>query len=365
MVRHSQPDRTTVLIHFRSPVIAHSSPGSQNRMDSVRRPDQPLISVIVPLFNEEENLPELYRRLVNVFESAHPDFELVFVDDGSRDRTALLLGQLHAEDSRVIVVSLSRNFGHQAAITAGMDHAQGDAVIVMDGDLQDPPEVLPLFVSAWRAGHDVVYAVRTQRKEGLLKRICYAAFYRVYRAVSELDVPLDSGDFCLLDRRVVDILKALPERNRFVRGLRTYVGFQQVGVEYERAARQAGQPKYTFRALCRLALDGIINFSNVPLSLVSIAGAMCVGGSLLAGAATLIHGALDGAVPGWWFATLAVFFCTGLQLCGMGILAEYVRRIFLETKARPPYIVAALKRRLTLKQTTPLRTLLKRKESIA
>jgi dolichol-phosphate mannosyltransferase len=333
-------------------------------MERMPRPDHPLLSVVVPLFNEVENLPELYRRLVHALEAAQQDFELVFIDDGSRDRTALLLGQLHAEDSRVVVVSLSRNFGHQAAITAGMDHAQGDAVIVMDGDLQDPPEVLPQFVSAWLAGNDVVYAVRTKRKESLLKRACYAAFYRVYRAVSDLDVPLDSGDFCLLDRKVVDILKALPERNRFVRGLRTFVGFTQVGLEYERAARQAGQPKYTFRALCRLALDGIINFSNVPLSLLSYTGALCLGGSMLVGAATLLYAAIDGTLAGWWCTTLAVFFCTGLQLCGMGILAEYVRRIFLETKARPAYIVAALKRRLTLKQTTPLRTLLKRKESI-
>jgi dolichol-phosphate mannosyltransferase len=321
-------------------------------MDKVSPADRSLLSVVVPLFNEEENLPELYRRLVHALESAQQDFELVFVNDGSRDRTPLMLNQLHAEDARVVVVSLSRNFGHQAAITAGMDQAQGQAVILMDGDLQDPPEVLPQFVAKWREGNDVVYAVRTKRKEGLFKRACYAAFYRVFRALSDLDVPLDSGDFCLLDRKVVDMMKELPERNRFVRGLRTFVGFKQVGLQYERAARQAGQPKYTFRALCRLGLDGIINFSNAPLTMVSYAGATCLAGSVASAIATLLYAMLFGGVYGWWGATLAVFFCTGLQLSGMGILAEYIRRIFLETKARPTYIIGALKRRTALSQTT-------------
>jgi dolichol-phosphate mannosyltransferase len=320
-------------------------------METVSRPDRSLLSVVVPLFNEEENLPDLYRRLVKSLDAAQQNFELVFVDDGSRDRTPLMLSQLHAQDARVVVISLSRNFGHQAAITAGMDQAQGHAVILMDGDLQDPPEVLAQFMSAWRAGNDVVYAVRTKRKEGLFKRVCYTLFYRVFRAISDLDVPLDSGDFCLLDRRVVDMMKELPERNRFVRGLRTFVGFKQVGLQYERAARLAGQPKYTFRALCRLGLDGIINFSNAPLTLLSYAGATCIAGSLLGGMATLLGAALFGSVSGWWCAVLALFFCTGLQLSGMGILAEYIRRIFLETKARPTYIIGALKRRTMVQQT--------------
>jgi len=327
--------------------------GSESdEMEIVSRPDRSLLSVVVPLFNEEENLPELYRRLVASLEAAQLEFELVFVNDGSRDRTPLMLSQLHAQDARVVVVSLSRNFGHQAAITAGMDHAQGHAVILMDGDLQDPPEVLAQFVSAWREGNDVVYAVRTKRKEGIFKRACYSLFYRVYRAISDLDVPLDSGDFCLLDRKVVDMMKDLPERNRFVRGLRTFVGFKQVGLQYERAARAAGQPKYTFRALCRLGLDGIINFSNAPLTLVSYAGTACLAGSTIASMATLILAIVFGSVSGWWCATLAVFFCTGLQLAGMGILAEYVRRIFVEAKGRPTYILGALKRNVPIKQTT-------------
>jgi dolichol-phosphate mannosyltransferase len=317
------------------------------------RPVHALLSVVVPLYNEEENLPELYRRLVQSLESAGQAFELVFVNDGSRDGTPALLQDLHARDARVVVVSLTRNFGHQAAISAGMDAATGQAVILMDGDLQDPPEVLPQFVEAWRRGNDVVYAVRTKRKEGFLKRVCYAAFYRVYRALSNLDVPLDSGDFCLLDRKVLDAMQALPERNRFVRGLRTFVGFKQVGLEYERAARQAGQPKYTFTALCRLALDGVINFSNAPLTMVSYAGGLCLALALLGGTVTLGAGMLGNDVPGWWITCLVVSFFTGLQLSALGIVAEYVRRIFLETKGRPTYLAASIQRRVETVRRNP------------
>jgi glycosyltransferase involved in cell wall biosynthesis len=309
-----------------------------------------VISVVVPLFNEEENLGELYRRLVDALEADGIDFELVLVNDGSRDATGTMLETLHQRDPRVMAISLSRNFGHQAAISAGIDHATGQGVIVMDGDLQDPPEVLPQFVAAWRQGNDVVYAVRTKRKEPLWKRFCYALFYRVFRAASTLDIPLDSGDFCLMDRKVVEALKALPERGRFVRGLRTFVGFKQIGLAYERAARQAGQPKYTFRALCRLALDGLFGFSDAPLRLVSGAGLLCVVLALLGGAATIVQGWREASVPGWWLVTLALFGCTGLQLFGLTILGEYIRRIFWEIKGRPTYIVATVKK---LENTPP------------
>ncbi|HKI32383.1 MAG TPA: glycosyltransferase family 2 protein, partial [Gemmataceae bacterium] len=181
----------------------------------------PQISVVVPLYNEEENIPELYRRLSAALGGLLHDYELVFVNDGSRDRTAELLNGLHARDARVTVIHLSRNFGHQPAVCAGLDHARGRGVVVMDGDLQDPPEVLGEFIDKWREGHDVVYAVRQNRKENLLKRAGYWTFYRLLRAISDLDIPLDSGDFCLMDRKVVDVLKHLPERLRFVRGLRT------------------------------------------------------------------------------------------------------------------------------------------------
>ena len=314
-------------------------------MKLVRAPRQPTpeISVVVPLFNEQENLPDLYRRLVRTLETAGIDFELVFVDDGSRDATAPLLHELHAKDPRVMVISLSRNFGHQPAISAGIDHANGKAVILMDGDLQDPPEVLPQFIEAWRKGNDVVYAVRTNRKEGLFKRCCYALFYRVLRAASDLDIPLDSGDFCLMDRKVVDALRDLPERNRFVRGLRTFVGFKQIGLAYERDARQAGEPKYTFRALCRLAMDGMIGFSSAPLNFVTCAGWFCLAVSFLGAVALIAQAIRQETIPGWSIVTLALLGCTGLQLLGMGILGEYIRRIFLETKARPTYIISTIK----------------------
>jgi dolichol-phosphate mannosyltransferase len=306
-------------------------------------PVRSFLSVVVPLYNEQENLLPLYQRLVKTLAAEGSEFELVFVDDGSSDRTAQILDALHGQDARVVVITLSRNFGHQAAISAGIDHARGQAVILMDGDLQDPPEALPRFIAQWRQGSDVVYAVRTKRKEGLLKRMCYAVFYRVFRAVSDLDIPLDSGDFCLMDRKVVEVLKQLPERNRFVRGLRSFAGFKQFGLVYERAARQGGEPKYTYRALCRLALDGVIGFSSVPLSLVAYAGTSCL---LLTGVgmlAMLVQLCRQESIPGWAIATLAMFACTGLQLLALGIIAEYIRRIFLETKGRPTYVVGALK----------------------
>jgi dolichol-phosphate mannosyltransferase len=303
----------------------------------------PEISIVVPLYNEQENLPELFRRLVRSLDDARLAFELIFVNDGSRDATANLLDEIHAADARVTVIALSRNFGHQAAVSAGIDHARGRAVILMDGDLQDPPEVLPQFIDAWRQGNDVVYAVRTKRKEGLFKRICYAVFYRILHRVSDLDIPLDSGDFCLMDRKVIDALKSLPERNRFVRGLRTFVGFKQVGLAYERAARMAGQPKYTFKALVKLAMDGIINFSSAPLNLVTWTGVLLLAGALV-GAGTSIAGTVLGhAIAGWWIASLTVVGCTGLQLLGTGILGEYIRRIFVETKGRPTYVIGSIK----------------------
>ena len=188
------------------------------------------------------------------------------------DQTPRLIDELQEADPNLSVVHLSRNFGHQPAVSAGLDHASGKAVIVMDGDLQDPPEVIPQFVERWRAGTDVVYAVRRRRKEGAMKRMGYHAFYRILNAISDLDIPLDSGDFCLMDRRVVDALRGLPERARFVRGLRTFVGFRQTGLDYERAAREAGRPKYSLKALVGLAVDGLVSFSSYPLRLVTYLG---------------------------------------------------------------------------------------------
>ena len=306
---------------------------------NVHRPI-PELSVVVPLFNEESNVGRLYERLVSSLAGLGITHEIMFVDDGSGDATSFILDRLRGSDPNVVVLRLSRNFGHQAAVSAGLDHARGRGVVVMDGDLQDPPEVLPQFVKRWRQGYDVVYAVRRQRKEGLPKRLGYFAFYRFLNAVSHLDIPLDSGDFCLMDRKVVDALKALPERMRFVRGLRTFVGFRQSGLAYERAARASGRPKYSFRALVGLAIDGVVSFSSYPLRLVTYLG---LGTAALA-AVLMVWVFLDAfshhtAPRGWASVIVTVLFMGSIQMIGLGILGEYLRLIFLETKGRPSYIV--------------------------
>jgi dolichol-phosphate mannosyltransferase len=301
----------------------------------------PELSVVVPLYNEQDNLAELHRRLDAALAGLGAACEILYVDDGSRDATPQRLDAIQEADPRVVVLRLSRNFGHQAGVTAGLDHARGRAVVVMDGDLQDPPEVLPQFVAKWREGYDVVYAVRTRRKEGLLKRAGYFVFYRLLRAISDLDIPLDSGDFCLMDRKVVDALNRLPERRRFVRGLRTYVGFRQVGLAYERDARAAGAPKYTFRALAGLAVDGLVSFSGYPLRLVTTLGLLTVAVAVGLLVWVVADALVNGTAPRGWASTLvAVLFIGSIQLICLGILGEYVRLIFLETKGRPTYIVA-------------------------
>lgn len=305
----------------------------------------PEISVVVPVFNEEENLPALYERTTRALAALGVSFELVLVNDGSRDSTPNLIDDFARQDERVVAVHLSRNFGHQAAVSAGMDLARGQAVILMDGDLQDPPEVLGQFIDVWRQGNDVVYAIRTKRKEGLFKRAAYAVFYRLLRSTSSLDIPLDSGDFCLMDRKVVEALKQIPERQRFVRGLRTFVGFRQTGLAYERDARHAGKPKYTFKALLRLAMDGLIGFSDLPLTLVTYFGIFSF---LLAIGLTgwvVFDAWYSHTAPRGWASILVVMLYMGaVQLLSLGIVAEYIRRIFVETKQRPFYIVGRITR---------------------
>lgn len=310
----------------------------------------PELSVVVPLFNEEENLEELYRRLSETLEDLGTTGEFVFVNDGSSDTTGRILDDLAEHDERVRVLHLSRNFGHQAALSAGIDQAVGQAVILMDGDLQDPPEMLKRFVQAWREGHEVVYAIRTQRKEGWAKRTAYACFYRLLRTVSDLDIPLDSGDFCLLDRQVVMALRRLPERQRFVRGLRAYVGFRQIGLTCERAARHRGRPKYTWRALARLALDGLVGFSSLPLSLVTWLGLVTgVAAVALTIAVLIVPNLRAETLVGWLGTLLAVLYLGALQLVSLGVIGEYLRRIFVETKARPTYIVREPSRRTMIR----------------
>jgi dolichol-phosphate mannosyltransferase len=308
--------------------------------DALVTPANPQISVVVPLYNEEENIRELHRRVTASLTALGMSFELLFVNDGSKDTTPQLLEALQQQDARVVVLNLSRNFGHQAALCAGIDAARGDAVFLIDGDLQDPPEVFDQFIARWQEGYEVVYAVRQKRKENVVKRAGYFLFYRLLRAVSELDIPLDSGDFCLMDRRVVNVLKHLPEQLRFIRGLRTFVGFRQCGVCYERAAREAGQPKYSFRALVRLASDGIISFSTFPLTLLTYLGFLSATVAVGLTVWVLLDAWFNSATPRGWASTMiVVLFMGSVQLFGMGILGEYVRRIFLECKGRPTYIV--------------------------
>lgn len=300
----------------------------------------PMVSVVVPLRDEEAVVGELHRRLVAALEGSGVSFEIVLVDDGSTDDTGDRLDDLAVEDDRLVVVHLSRNFGHQAAVSAGIDHAAGRAVILMDGDLQDPPEVVPQMIGVWRQGYDVVYGVRRHRKECLLKRLGYAGFYRIWNAISDLDIPLDSGDFCLMDRRVVDVIRHLPERMRFLRGLRSFVGFRQIGLPYERAARGAGASKYSLEALVGLATDGLVSFSSYPLRLVTRIGLATITVAFALLAWVVFDAWFTRTAPQGWASTIVVvLFMASVQLFSLGIIGEYIRLIFLEVKGRPTYIV--------------------------
>jgi dolichol-phosphate mannosyltransferase len=307
-----------------------------------------LLSVVVPCFDEEAVIGLTHRHLLEALGGdASFDLEIVYVNDGSRDRTEQLLFDLADGDPRVKVVSFTRNFGHQPAVSAGLQYAGGDAVAVIDADLQDPPEVILRLVAKWREGYDVVNAVREKRKEGLVKRAAYALFYKLYRRLAAIDVPLDSGDFALMDRRVVDVMNALPEKNRFVRGLRSWSGFRQTGVAYERAARAAGETKYSFAKLVRLAFDGIVNFSTAPLSLIFGLGVATAVIAMFAAAGYLaarifeipIFGYTPGEAPGFTTLILTILFFSGVQLVSIGILGEYLGRIYQETKMRPTFVV--------------------------
>jgi glycosyltransferase involved in cell wall biosynthesis len=299
-----------------------------------------LITVVIPLYNEEETIPELYRRLRAVFDKVHDNYEIICIDDGSNDKTLRLLVSLRRTDRHVKILSFSRNFGHQAAISAGIEHASGNAVIIMDGDLQDPPEILPQFIQQWKEGYDVVYAIRRKRKENIFKRTVYAAFYRLLTTISYLKIPLDSGDFCIMDQRVVQLLRRLPERHRFVRGLRTWTGFQQTGLAYERDRRFAGKPKYTLGKLLKLAYDGIFSFSTVPLRIAIYSG-IIVALLSFAGGLWVIYEKIVGGIPiaGWASTIVTMVFLSGIILFTLGIVGEYIGRIYDEVKQRPLYVI--------------------------
>lgn len=311
------------------------TPRHRTPHDSTHRPE---ISVVLPVFNEEENLPELYRRLTEVL--GERNYEILFVNDGSSDRSLDLICEFREINPKIKLINLSRNFGHQAAITAGIDYSLGKAVVLIDADLQDPPEVIDKMIDQWQGGNEVVYAVRQKRKDGIIKRSAYFWFYRLLKLLSNIDIPLDSGDFCLMDRAVVERLKALPERNRFLRGLRSWVGFKQVALPYERHARHAGTPKYTFRKLIRLALDGIVAFSSFPLRVAAYMGFItCLAGICYLIFAVIAHFVNNRVPVGWTSIIALILLIGGSQLLLLGVLGEYVARIYDESKQRPPYIV--------------------------
>jgi len=298
------------------------------------------LSVLVPVYNEQETLPELERRLEGVLDGLGLDCEVIAVNDGSADGTLALLRAWSGRDPRVRVIDFSRNFGHQAALYAALCRARGRAVVLMDGDLQDPPEVIPQMVERWREGHEVVYAVRRKRKEGLLKRVAYAAFYRLLQRIAYLKIPLDSGGFSLLDHRVAAVLKGMPERNKFLRGLRTWAGFRQTSLLYERDARYAGHTKYGLSKLFRLALDGIVSYSYVPLRVSYAFGLVVSGMSFILAVVYLFQKLFSAKYVPQGFTTLAILilFLGGVQLLTVGLLGEYVGRIYDEVKRRPDFV---------------------------
>ncbi len=302
------------------------------------------LSVAIPVHNEESALPELLRRLRAVLDALPGGpHEMLFVDDGSCDRSFEILAEAAQDDSRIVALSLSRNFGHQAAITAALDHVTGDATVVMDGDLQDVPEAIPQFVEKYRQGFDVVYAQRVQRKEPLLLRLCYFAFYRMMARLSDIRLPLDSGDFGLMSRRVVDQLRKMPEHHRYLRGMRSWVGFQQTGLSVERAERHSGHSKYSLTGLMKLALDGIFAFSIVPIRAAALLGAFVMTLSTLYVLYSLYAKiVLQKSPQGFTALIVAVTFLSGIVLFFLGVIGEYVGRIYEETKARPQYVVGRI-----------------------
>lgn len=300
-----------------------------------------MLSIVVPCYNEEAVLGELHRRLISVLDQVGGSGEILYVDDGSADQTASMLRQLQHDEPRVRVVSLSRNFGHQLAVTAGLEHTSGDAVVIIDADLQDPPEVIPEMIARWRDGYQVVYGLRAKRAgETTFKLWTAKVFYRLINRVSEVEIPLDVGDFRLIDRQVVDVLLAMPERDRFLRGMISWVGFRQVAVIYERAARYAGVTKYPLMKMLRFAVDSVISFSFAPLRLAIWVGFAAITAAV-AGIvyALIIRIYTTTWVRGWASIFTAVLFLGGVQLITLGIVGEYVGRIYAEVKLRPLYVV--------------------------
>lgn len=319
---------------------AMATPAAAPEIGSI--PPRPRFSIVVPIWNEEQVIPVLYARVRDTMESTGETWEMICVNDGSKDHSLALLLEARAADPRVKILNFSRNFGHQIAITAGADFAEGDAVVVMDADLQDPPDVVLRMIDKWREGYEVVYAVRTKREgETKFKLWTAAAFYRLLKRITEVEIPVDAGDFRLMDRKVVLAMRHLREKHRFMRGLSAWVGFKQIPVEYERAERYAGETKYPLRKMIRLAIAAITSFSFVPLQLATWTGFILAGLSLLAILSTIIL-RLSGSefFAGQATTLVSVLFLGGIQLIFLGVIGEYIGRIYDETKDRPLYIVA-------------------------
>lgn len=307
-----------------------------------RAPVEPVaLTVIVPVYNEEPNLRALYARLEPTLAAITARYEILFVDDGSRDRSMEIVRALASENPRVKFVTLSRNFGHQVALSAGLDHARGEAVAIIDADLQDPPELLAQMYAKLRSGYQVVYAQRRSRKDrSVLKKVAYATFYRLLARISQIDIPLDTGDFRIVDRKVVDALRAMPEQHKFLRGQVAWIGFDHAAVEYDRDVRHAGEPGYTYRKLFLLAVDGITSFSDLPLRIATFAG-LCVSfvALLLIAYALISYFFNDRTPQGWTSLMVSTLFIGGIQLLSIGIIGEYIGRLASDARRRPLYFV--------------------------
>jgi dolichol-phosphate mannosyltransferase len=301
----------------------------------------PIFSIIAPVFNENEILPELVNRVREVMDTTGESWELVLVDDGSIDGSTESIREIGKQENRVRPVIFARNFGHQLAVTAGLDYSRGQAVVIMDADLQDPPEVILDLIAKWREGYEVVYAVRAEREgESWFKLFTASLFYRIIYSITDVDIPMDTGDFRLLDRKVVNVIEQMRERHRFLRGMSVWVGFKQTGVEYRRSARYAGETKYPFKKMFKFSLDAITSFSYFPLQVATYLGFISAGLSILA-IPVVIAMRLAGSQAFFGQATtlIAVLFLGGVQLISLGILGEYIGRLYDEAKGRPLYIV--------------------------
>jgi polyisoprenyl-phosphate glycosyltransferase len=316
---------------------------TSRRVSRAAEPDRPVYSVVAPVYNEEALVAEFCQRAIAAMEPLGEPFEIVLVNDGSRDESPEIIRRLHEQDPRIKVVNFSKNFGHQIAITAGMDYARGDAVAVIDSDLQDPPEVIPRMIEAWKDGYQVVYGVRGEREgETAFKLATASLFYRLIRKITNVDIPLDAGDFRLMDRKVVNALNQMREQKRFMRGLSVWVGFKQTGITYKRDARKAGETKYPLRKMIRFALDGITAFSFLPLQLATYFGFATAGLSLLFLIVVVIL-RLSGSGNSFYgqaSSLVSVLFLGSVQLIFLGVIGEYLGRIYDEVKRRPLYIVA-------------------------